>query len=60
MLGGPHTSARVTMISGVTEVLYLGVAKFGFGIHEQDFAGDLVVLFHKKVVRSVNGLINKD
>ena len=59
MLSGAHTSARVTMISGIAEVLYLGVAKFSLGIHEQDFAGDLVVLFHNKVARSVDGLVNK-
>ena len=48
MLSGAHASARVAMIRGVAEILYLGVSKLSLGINEQDFAGDLVVLLHTR------------
>jgi len=56
MLGSTYASARITMVGGVTEILYLSVAKLRLRIHEQDFAGDLVVLLHTRVPRSVNGI----
>ena len=44
VLGGPHARRRVAVVGRVAEVLDLGVADFGLGVHEQDRAGDLVVL----------------
>jgi hypothetical protein len=48
MLSGAHASARVTMISGITEILNLSVAKLSLGINEQDLTGDLVVLLQTR------------
>jgi hypothetical protein len=45
VLGGPHTRGRVAVVGRVAEVLDLGVADLGLGVYEEDFAGDLVVLF---------------
>jgi hypothetical protein len=49
VLGSSYTGACVTMVSGVAEILNLGIAEFGFGVHEEDLAGDLVVLFGWKI-----------
>ena len=49
MLGSAHASARITVVGGVTEILYLSIAKLSLGIHEQDFASDLVVLLKTMV-----------
>jgi len=44
VLGRPHAGGGVAVVGCVAEVLDLSVADFGFGVHEEDFAGDLVVL----------------
>jgi hypothetical protein len=49
VLGGSYTGACVAVVRGVAEVLDLGIAEFGFGVYEEDLAGDLVVLFGWKI-----------
>jgi hypothetical protein len=44
VLSGSHARGRVAVVGCVAEVLDLGVADFGFGVYEEDLAGDLVVL----------------
>lgn len=48
MLSGTHARACVTMVSRVAKILYLSVPKLSLGIHDQNFAGDLVVLSHTR------------
>jgi hypothetical protein len=57
VLGSAYASACVAVVSGIAEVLYLSIAELGLGIYEQDLAGDLVVLFNRKVSRSVDGIV---
>jgi hypothetical protein len=49
VLGGANTGTCVAVVGGVAEVLDLGVAEFGFGVDEEDLAGDLVVLSGWKI-----------
>lgn len=44
VLCGAHAGAGVAVVGCVAEVLDLGIADFGFGVDEEDFGGDLVVL----------------
>jgi hypothetical protein len=60
MLRSPHASARIAMISGIAEILNLSVAKLSLGIHEQDLAGNLVVLSDRKTWRSANRPFNEE
>ena len=57
MLGGSHAGGGVAVVGCVAEVLDLGVADFGFGVYEEDLAGDLVVLFPRQVSMIEWGLI---
>jgi hypothetical protein len=49
VLGGTYASACVAVVCGIAEVLDLGIAEFGFGVDEENLAGDLVVLFGWKI-----------
>lgn len=52
VLCGSHACAGVAVVGGIAEVLDLGVTEFGFGVNEQDFAGDLVVLDGRRTMVS--------
>jgi hypothetical protein len=45
------------VVGCVAEVLDLGVADFGFWVYEEDLAGDLVVLFPRRISMVEWGLV---